>query len=196
MEPAKWEKVVAEAAKAFSRFGFRKTSIDEIARAAGVAKGTVYLGCASKRDLFYQAILRDLRLWNAELAREVDPRVPAEELLLRVARRAIESLDRFPLARDLILDVFAPDLPDYLERLDDLRSQALSTALDILRIGARQGRFRTDLDLVEVAQVFLDLMTATIMFHSRGPDPRARLEKHAAAGLRLFLEGLAPRNPS
>ena len=112
MEPAKWESILEEAAKAFGRFGFKKTSIDDIARAAGVAKGTVYLGCTSKMDLFYQAILRDLRLWNGELARLIDPRTPADEMLVAVAQTAFLTLDRYPLARDLITNVYAADLPD------------------------------------------------------------------------------------
>lgn len=191
MDAAKWEGIVAEAAKAFGRFGFRKASIDGIARAAGVAKGTVYLGCTSKRDLFYQAILRDLRLWNAELAKAIDPRVPADELLVRVSQQAIALLDRFPLARDLISDVYAADLPDWLDRLDELRAHGLSTVLEMLRIGVRQGRLRADLDLEAVAEVFLDLMTSTIMFHSRGPAER--MARHAAAVFDLALNGLTPR---
>lgn len=193
MDPTKWEAVVAEAARAFARFGFRKTSIDEIARAAGIAKGTVYLGCRSKRDLFYQAILRDLRLWNAELARAIDPRAPADALLVRLSEYALATLDRFPLARDCIMDVFAADLPDWLDHLDDLRSHGLSTVSEILRLGVRQRRFRKDLDLEDVAQVFLDLMTAAVMFHSRGPEPKKRLRRHAAAVLDIFLNGLRPR---
>src|SRR2546427_6407951 len=102
MEATKWEGVVEKAAKTFARFGFKKTSIDEVARAAGVAKGTVYLGCRSKRDLFYQTILRDLRLWNAELAKSIDPRAPADALLVSLAEHALATLDRFPLARDCI----------------------------------------------------------------------------------------------
>jgi AcrR family transcriptional regulator len=193
MDPAKWESILAEAARAFARYGFRKTSIDDIARAAGVAKGTVYLGCSSKIDLFYQAILRDLRLWNASLARLVDPRASADELLLRLSAEALESIERHPLARGLVLNEYAADLPDFVERLDELRAHGLSTVLDILRIGVRQGRFRGDLDLEAVAQVFLDLMTATIMFHSRGEDAPARLIRHSAAVLDVVLRGLLPR---
>jgi AcrR family transcriptional regulator len=43
MELAKKECILVEAARAFARFGFKKTSVDEIAKAAGVAKGTIYL---------------------------------------------------------------------------------------------------------------------------------------------------------
>jgi AcrR family transcriptional regulator len=190
MEEAKWETILAEAARAFDRFGFRKASMDDIARAAGVAKGTLYLGSASKRDLFYQAVLRDLRLWNAELGRRIDPRVPADELLVRVSQQALATRDRYPLARDLVLGRFDGDLPDWTERLEELRAASLTTILEILRIGMRQARFRADLDVEEAAGVLLDLLTTSIMYHSRGPDPETRLARHAAAVFDLVLHGL------
>ncbi len=193
MEPEKWEGILAAAAKTFGRHGFKKASIDGIAAAAGVAKGTVYLGCESKRDLFSQAILRELRRMNAELARGIDPRVPAEELLVRVTRQALAVLDRYPLARDLILGIHDQDLPDWVDRLDELRAQNLTTCIEILRIGIRQGRFRPDLYVEEVAGLYLDLVTITIMYHTRGPDASRRLERRLEAAFDVVLKGiLAP----
>ena len=104
VDASKWEAVVAEAGKAFARYGFKKTSMDQVARAAGVAKGTLYLGCTSKRDLFYQAILRELRLWNAARSRRTDPREKAEELLLRIAQEALTTRDEYPLALGLVME--------------------------------------------------------------------------------------------
>lgn len=40
------------ALKLFGQYGYRRTSIDDIAREADVAKGTVYLSFASKEELF------------------------------------------------------------------------------------------------------------------------------------------------
>jgi AcrR family transcriptional regulator len=190
MEDAKWEQIVATAARAFERFGFRKASMDDIARAAGVAKGTLYLGATSKRDLFYQAVLRDLRLWNAELGRRIDPRQPADRLLVEVSQQALATRDRYPLARDLVLGRFDADLPDWTERLDELRSASLTTLLEILRIGVRQRRFRAGMDVEEAAGALLDLLTTSLMYHSRGPDPEARLARHGAAVHDLVLHGL------
>ncbi len=190
MDASKWEAILAEAGQAFGRFGFRKTSMDDIARAAGVAKGTLYLGCTSKRDLFYQTILRDLRLWNAELARPIDPRVPADELLVRVAAEALRTQHQFPLARRLILGEFDADLPDLADHFDELRAHGETTIHEILRIGARQGRFRADLDLEQAAGVLLDLITATIMFHGRGPEADARVLRRAEVAFDLVLNGL------
>src|ERR1700680_865763 len=47
------------AARLFARFGFDKTSVDEIARAAGVSKGAVYLHWPSKDTLFEATLIRE-----------------------------------------------------------------------------------------------------------------------------------------
>jgi AcrR family transcriptional regulator len=44
--------ILDAALKLFSQYGYRRTSIDDIARAAEIAKGTVYLSFKSKEDIF------------------------------------------------------------------------------------------------------------------------------------------------
>ena len=92
MQLAKKESILVEAARAFARFGFKKTSVDEIAKAAGVAKGTIYLAADSKEDLFYQALHREVREWVAELSKLIDPRQPADELRGLGTQNVIEVL--------------------------------------------------------------------------------------------------------
>src|SRR5258706_11513929 len=48
----KRESILAAALELFGRYGYRRTSIDDIARQAGVAKGTVYLHVETKEALF------------------------------------------------------------------------------------------------------------------------------------------------
>ena len=48
----KREAILGAALELFGRYGYRRTSIDDIARAAGVAKGTVYLYVENKEALF------------------------------------------------------------------------------------------------------------------------------------------------
>src|SRR5262245_66690233 len=48
---------ILEAARAvFAKKGFHDTTVDEIAEAAGVAKGTVYLYYRSKQDIYFEAL--------------------------------------------------------------------------------------------------------------------------------------------
>jgi len=53
--------VVLDAAVAvFARYGFRKTSMDEVARAAGVSRQGLYLQFANKEELFRKALVHSL----------------------------------------------------------------------------------------------------------------------------------------
>src|SRR5438552_18333164 len=102
MDRSKKECILVEAAKAFARFGFRKASIDEIAKEAGVGKGTVYLAAESKEDLYYQVLHREIRAWQAECARPIDPRVPADQLLGHLLALSIQRLTTRPLVTELL----------------------------------------------------------------------------------------------
>ena len=50
------ESILSVADKLFSRFGFHKTSMDEIAKIARKAKGSLYYHFASKEDLFREVV--------------------------------------------------------------------------------------------------------------------------------------------
>jgi AcrR family transcriptional regulator len=49
------------------QFGYRKTSMDEVARQAGVAKGTVYLYYSTKAELVFHAIALEERAYLGRL---------------------------------------------------------------------------------------------------------------------------------
>src|ERR1017187_1467753 len=48
--------VLDAAVRVFARFGFRKASMDEVARAAGVSRQGLYLQFANKEELFRKAL--------------------------------------------------------------------------------------------------------------------------------------------
>jgi AcrR family transcriptional regulator len=196
-EREKKDCILVSAAKAFARLGFKKASVDEIARDAGVAKGTIYLACDSKEDLFYQALHRELRAWVGETAKLVDPRKPADELLATVAVAGIAYLDQHPLVRELLVGGTNRQLPAWADRFDELRALGRQNVVEILELGIRQGRFRKDLDVDEVATLLQDLNASTYVFHDHcGSDAvrSAALAKRAAAGLDLVLNGLRARH--
>lgn len=194
MERTKKECILDAATHAFARLGFKKASIDEIARAAGVAKGTVYLAAESKEDLFYQAVHRELRSWLAEVARMLDPRVPADQLLVQVAEASLDHLERKPLVRDLFVGIYHGQLPGWQDRFEELRALGLANVVELLRLGIRQGRFRADLDVEETAQILMDLQLQGHLLSARvgGADPD-KLRRRRRAAFELVLNGLRPR---
>ncbi len=194
MDQAKKDCILLEAARAFARFGFKKASVDDIAKGAKVAKGTIYLACESKEDLFYQVLHRDVRSWVAEVSKLIDPRIPADELLAMMSKSALAYLDHRPLVRDLLFGKTAELLPSWAERLHELRSLGSAGVIEVLKLGGRQGVFRVDLDVEAVASLLQDLQLTTYLFHNRGPDREERLERRMLAGLDMILNGI--RAPS
>jgi AcrR family transcriptional regulator len=190
MEQSKKECILSAAVNAFARFGFKKASVEEIAREAGVAKGTIYLAAETKEDLFYQAVHREVRAWNAETAKTIDPRIPADQLLLYGMQAGLQYLDERPLVRELLFGNYHLMLPRWAERLDALRELGRSNIQDILRLGVRQGLFRADLDLEEVAKILQDVAISTFMFHDKGPDRKERVRRRIATCTQLLTGGL------
>lgn len=188
LEQAKRDCILVAAAKAFAKHGFRKASVDEIAKSAGVAKGTVYLACESKEDLFYQAVHREIREWTANAARLIDPRRPAEELLLAVAVASLEDVERRPLVRELFEGKHGELLPRWVAQFEELRLLGRKNVIEILELGIAQDRFRPDIDVHEVASILQDLNISTLVL--RRYRTELDFPRRLRAGLDLVLNGL------
>lgn len=187
--------IIASAARAFREHGFRKASVEEIARGAEVAKGTVYLACESKEDLFYQALHSEVRQWVAENAQLIDPRVPADDILEAMARLGVDEIERKPLVKGLLSGEYAALLPTWAERFAELRRLCTSNIVEVLQLGIRQGRLRADLDVPRIAELLLDLQISTLLFHNMpGPEREERIELRARAAFDLVLSGMRPRS--
>jgi AcrR family transcriptional regulator len=70
------DRILDALAALITRWGYGKTTVDDIAREAGVAKGTVYLHWPTKGAMLQALIEREEREWNAVVAERMmaDPR--------------------------------------------------------------------------------------------------------------------------
>ena len=66
------ERVLAVALEVFGRYGFRKTSMDEVARSAGISRQGLYLYFASKEALFRAAVGQELESALRDASRCLD----------------------------------------------------------------------------------------------------------------------------
>jgi AcrR family transcriptional regulator len=65
------ERILDAATTLLVRWGYRKTTIDDVAREAGVGKGTIYLHWKDKNELFRAAIWREQQRYSDELQRRI-----------------------------------------------------------------------------------------------------------------------------
>ncbi|PRX49116.1 TetR family transcriptional regulator [Prauserella shujinwangii] len=94
------DRILDATADLFVRFGAGKTTVDDIARAAGVSKGSVYLEFAGKRELAEALVEREFRAYLTAVNTTVDSD-PEGGRLSRVYRHALDELLARPLMRAL-----------------------------------------------------------------------------------------------
>src|SRR5258707_2623241 len=84
---ARQERVLAVALEVFGRYGFRKASMDEIARSADISRQGLYLRFASKDALFRAAVRQELDTALGDVSRYLN------EAGVGLERRAVAALD-------------------------------------------------------------------------------------------------------
>ncbi len=189
MQADKHRRILDCAAEAFARFGFRKTSIADIAADARVAKGTVYLAATSKQDLFYQVLHREVREGVAAVGQLIDARKSAESLLATVLEADCQHYDTRPLIRELLVGEAAVAVPDQSVEFSELRRLARSNLRDVVRLGQRQGVFRTDIEADLAAELMQDIQVATLLFHD-APGLSEASHPRWQTTVQIFVRGL------
>ena len=73
------QEILKAAAKTFSLYGFKATSVDQIARQAGVGKGTIYTFFSTKEELFQAIVLSTIEEMKLEADRILDTQASPTE---------------------------------------------------------------------------------------------------------------------
>ena len=113
-------KILSVANKLFSRFGFHKTSMDEIAKIARKAKGSLYYHFASKEELFKEVVSKEIM----NLKNQLDVIINNTDL------SASDKIKKYLLRRMEILndaanyhETLKADFFEHFDFIDDLREE-------------------------------------------------------------------------
>lgn len=147
---ARAERIADAAADLLLRWGYKRVTIDDIAEAAGVGKGTIYLHWKTREELFYAVLGREY----AEALEEVlatAQQDPSAVLLPRMMRALYLAVSKRPLVRA----VFLADLTllDKLAKGLDAALQANQDAASLryLQLLQDAGLVRADWTTQEIA---------------------------------------------
>ena len=133
-DSSKRRQILAGASKVFMDLGFDGASMGEIARAAGVSKGTLYVYFADKNRLF-EAIVEEETLEQSKIAFNFDPERDVSTTLREFGLAYIQLLCR-PRGGSAIRTVMAiaERMPDvgrrFYERVIENRINAFAAYLD------------------------------------------------------------------
>jgi TetR/AcrR family fatty acid metabolism transcriptional regulator len=188
----KRDAILRAAIDVFAERGFFNAQVADVARAAGVAAGTVYLYFKSKDDLLVSIFDRSMRDGLAAgRAAVVDLHDPRE----RLRRLARAHLARLGGDRNLAV-VFQVELRQSTKFMERFSSTLLRDYLGLIREaiadGQRAGLFRADIKPTAAAKMLfgaLDEMATNWILSRR----RYSLEADADAVVDLFINGARAR---
>src|SRR5215471_11939357 len=74
----------------FARYGYQATSIDRIAKAAGVTKGALYYHFKDKEELLFEAVKKRIGQFERRVVGDLTPVADAPAALRRLGRVCLE----------------------------------------------------------------------------------------------------------
>lgn len=188
--------ILRAAVRLFDQKGYEKTSIEELAREAGVGKGTIYTYFQTKTQIFYAFCEEQLEFVHAELASKTDPNAPIIEQIMTIFMgEFIHVTQNKEFGRFFMQQVLFPEDRDK-ESHEEVDNQWLDLLFSIFSRAQKKNELRQDIELLYLAGHFYALY---IMVVSSWYSGRVETEE-VAPGMRLLfeqaLEGLAPTSSS
>jgi AcrR family transcriptional regulator len=160
------DQILATARELLLLWGYRRVTIDELARRAGVGKGTVYLHWRSREEVFHAVSTREAAAMADAIVDAVRDD-PGEVALHRYLRRLfVEAMNR-PVLRALYTRD-ADTLDTFLASANHRHSEEskLGVGRDYLSVLAAEEMLRSDLSLND-----LDYTLPTIVFGFFAAEP-------------------------
>ena len=190
-DSSKRRQILDGARRVFLDLGFDGASMGEIARAAGVSKGTLYVYFADKSALF-EAIVEEESLEQGKLTFNFDPERDVTTTLMEFGRAYIQVLCR-PGGGSAIRTVMAiaERMPDVGRRFyENVIAVTIGRLAAYLEARARLGDVMID-DYRLAASQFLQMCQASLfqpfIFQAAPAPTPERIEQVVASATRMFL---------
>jgi AcrR family transcriptional regulator len=188
-------RILGAAEELFAAHGFAKTTVDEIAAAAGVSKGLVYDHYPSKEALLGAVWDRLVAAWTEAVRTSKFSDGSIADAIGELLRISLEYVRDNPLLRRIIALDPGALIPGGRESQVAFARQYRASLEPILARGVRRGELRRDLDVPHTVEVIWLLHFTLTRELFVGPNRiwRADAEELLRSAVDLVVAGL--RNP-
>jgi TetR/AcrR family transcriptional regulator len=194
----KQELILEAALDVFSQYGFRGSTIDQIAEAAGMSKPNLLYYFKSKEDIHAPLLARILDTWLQPLRELNADGDPLPELQSYI-RRKLEMSRDFPRESRLFANEMLRGAPGFYDVLHTDLKQLVDEKSEIIKTWMSQGKivkcdpYHLIFSIWATTQHYadFDIQVRAVLGKDRGGD--GRFEDAARFLDQLFLHGLKPK---
>ena len=137
------ETIYQAALAAFAEFGYRKTTMDDVAGRLHMTKGNLYLYVKNKKDLYHQTVSHALLKWQSKVLEAVERQKDVKRKFFTMCFKAVEYLAQDAELRQVLLrdpDIF-PMFP-LKDPFHEINRNSVELIKSILKQGIAEKVFR------------------------------------------------------
>lgn len=180
--------VIRAAMPLFARFGFKKTSVDELARAARISKATIYAHFDSKEEIFAEVVRSEGARVFALMDAAVAEAESFDAKLHAFFESFLDAITGSELLQQTSSEVMAELLPLAQEVDSELEAEGYARLRALVAAGVESGELEV-VDDIDTAARALDLAAFSLHLACLDRD-EARVRRDLPALLDLLLRGL------
>lgn len=179
-----------------ARYGYKKMTIDDLAKEVGIGKGSVYLHFESKEEIalsHIDRIIARLRVKLMDIARRGGP--PEKRLRAMLLERVLYRFDSVQHYSQSLNELLAQLRPRLLDRRRKYFEDEAKIFAEVVKEGKALGIFESK-DPARTAFSLLDATNALLPYSLSAYElgERADIEKKIKLVADLLLNGLCKRN--
>lgn len=185
-------KLIVEAAtQSFALYGYKATTMDQVAKHAGVGKGTIYTFFTTKEELFDEIMTTLIKEMKQVADQEYDASRSFFDNLSRILSRMLDYREKHQLAHKMVQEVRDMGTPKATEGLDRIE-RALLGYIEVKIVAAIDNGELKPCDPALTAFILLKMYFALATEWPKSNEP---LDKTRITDIfRLYLmEGIAAK---
>ncbi|HMQ05364.1 MAG TPA: TetR/AcrR family transcriptional regulator [Pyrinomonadaceae bacterium] len=178
-----------------ARYGYKKMTIEDLAKEVGIGKGSVYLHFKSKEEIALSHIDRIITRMRSNLAQIARSDLPVEKRLRKmILERVLFRFDSVQHYSQSLNEMLAQLRPKLLERRRNYFETEARLFKDVIDDGARLGKFEMK-DGMAAARALIDATNALLPYSLSAYElgDRGVIKKKAQNVADLILNGLLKR---
>ena len=197
-EPA--SRLIAAAEAQFRRFGYRRTTIDDITADAGTGKGSLYLHFESKQAVYLAVVEASVERFVQSATGLLEGPGTAPGRLRSLVELTIDHYGRDELLQSSLFGNGSLVDGEVARRAAELQRSRISHLLrELLATGQREASVRSDIDVEAAAAVLFEIGWAVVRSALEGtsevPLDRALNTLNQIVGLGLLPRGSGTPDP-
>ena len=185
------ERIYGTALELFARYGYKKTTLEDIASALDMSNTNLYSYAKSKRALYNDTVAWAIDQWQESVRQAVKEVDDPKERLLTAFKAAVSYIDGNPETQGLLRNdpTFFPMFPT-VDPIEEYNDWSMNFLRGILQDGVDRGEFK-EIDVDAAATIMFNLYKYFIVStYEADAEAVENLTDHLDAIADLLFHGL------